>query len=159
MYLWWSSEVDDTIQLNVLAKLAVQPAMPVLVHSPLCLIHALALVQVGCKYVPGEQGKFTDKAFQKRKGLAGFSESLMLTLLLSSFKSQNVTMSLASNKVFYFLQSKVTVRNPNLSWQSTFECINSITTASLCSLLINFERALNRRKWPYKMSFCFVNQS
>lgn len=32
IHLGRSSEVNDAIQLNVLAKLAVQPAVPVLVH-------------------------------------------------------------------------------------------------------------------------------
>lgn len=111
VYLWWGSEVDDTIQLNVLAKLAVQPAMPVLVHSPLGLIHALALVQVGCKYVPGEQGKFTDKAFQKRQGLAGFSESLTLTLLLSSFKARASQCHSLPTKSFISCNQRLQFRN------------------------------------------------
>lgn len=54
-YLRWSSEIDDTIQLNVLAKLAVQPAVPVLVHGPFCLIHALVLIEISCKDVPEKQ--------------------------------------------------------------------------------------------------------
>lgn len=45
-------QVDDAIQLNVFAKLAVQPAMPVLVDGPLRLIHTLALIQVSSEDVP-----------------------------------------------------------------------------------------------------------
>lgn len=54
MYLGRCSEVDDTVQLDVLAKLVVQPAMPVLVDGPFGLIQAFALVQVGCENVPEE---------------------------------------------------------------------------------------------------------
>lgn len=53
LYLRWSSQVDDTIQLNVFAKLAVQPAVPVLVHGPLRLVQALTLIEVCSKDVPG----------------------------------------------------------------------------------------------------------
>lgn len=63
-YLRWSSEIDDTIQLNVLAKLAVQPAVPVLVHGPFCLIHARVLIEISCKDVPEKQVE------TKRKGSA-----------------------------------------------------------------------------------------
>lgn len=66
MYLGWSSQVDDTIQLNILAKLAVKPAVPVLVHRPFCLIQALALIEVGCEDVPGKQGEFMHQGFQKK---------------------------------------------------------------------------------------------
>lgn len=57
MYLGGSSEVNDTIQQDMLPKLAVKPAMPVLVDSPFCLIQALALIEVGCKDVPKTWGQ------------------------------------------------------------------------------------------------------
>lgn len=40
----------------MLAKLVVQPAVPVLVDGPLRVVHALALVQVGSKDVPETPG-------------------------------------------------------------------------------------------------------
>lgn len=54
-YLGRSSEVDNTVQLNVLAKLAVQPAVPVLVHGPFCVVHALVLIEVSREDVPEKQ--------------------------------------------------------------------------------------------------------
>lgn len=43
-YLWRGSEVDNAIQLDVLAKLVVQPPMPVLVDGPFGLIQAFTLI-------------------------------------------------------------------------------------------------------------------
>lgn len=61
VYLGCSSEVNDTIQLNIPAKLAVQPAVPVLVHRPLGLIQTLALIEVSCKDVSGRKEEFKTK--------------------------------------------------------------------------------------------------
>lgn len=55
-YLWWSSEVNNPVQLDVLAKLVVEPAVQVLVDGPFSLIEALALVKVGSKDVPETRG-------------------------------------------------------------------------------------------------------
>lgn len=52
IYLRWCPEINDAIKLDILAKLAVQPAMPVLVHWPFSVVHALVLIEVGCKYIP-----------------------------------------------------------------------------------------------------------
>lgn len=51
-YLWFSPQVDDAVQLNVLPKLLMQPAVPVLIDRPLCFIHTLTLIEVRGKDVP-----------------------------------------------------------------------------------------------------------
>lgn len=51
-YLRGGPQVDDTVQLEVPAELAVQPAVPVLIDGPLRVVQAPVLVEVGGKDVP-----------------------------------------------------------------------------------------------------------
>lgn len=48
-------KVDDAVQLDAFPKLFVEPAVPVLVDRPLCLVQTLILIQVRCKDVSGHR--------------------------------------------------------------------------------------------------------
>lgn len=79
-YLWWCSEVDDAVQLDVFAKLAVQPAVPVLVDWPFCVIQTLALVEVGCKDVPGTQDEVVRQEFWTISAIPYFQYKLHICI-------------------------------------------------------------------------------
>lgn len=55
--LWWGSEVDDTLQLNLPSKLLHQEGVPVLVDRPLCRIDGVQLKKVQGKDIPGSRQK------------------------------------------------------------------------------------------------------
>lgn len=60
-YLRLCPQVNDAIQFNVLPKLFMQPAVPVLIDRPFSFVQTLALVQVGCKDIPGTRTQILQK--------------------------------------------------------------------------------------------------
>lgn len=91
-YLWWCSEVDDAVQLDVFAKLVVQPAVPVLVDWPFRVSQTLALVEVGCKDVPETQDEVVRQEICTRSVIPYFQYKLHICI--TAVICQNILLNL-----------------------------------------------------------------